>query len=412
MQRVEAVVIGGGQAGLAMSHCLVERGIDHVVLERGRVGERWRSERWDSLRLLTPRWMSRLPGWEYEGPDPDGFMTKDELAAWLEAYAASFGAPVWTGVSVTHVGSARECFLVRTWAGSWCAYNVVIPTGYCQEPAVPSCAAELPDDIMQMVPSRYRRPHQLPLAGVLVVGASATGIQLAAELRDSGRPVTLAVGRHTRLPRTWRGRDILEWLDRMGVLAERADRVADLEASRAQPSLQLVGTPDRRTLDLDRLQASGVRLVGRVEGVTGPVVHLGDNLLEDATAADLKLLRLLQRIDDHIAEEGLDCPAGELPGLTRVPETPASLDLRAKGIGSVLWATGFRRSYPWLDVPVLDESGEIRHEGGITPCPGLYVMGLGFLRRRSSTFIDGQRFDAAELADHLAGRRSVPAVCG
>ena len=322
MQRVEAVVIGGGQAGLAMSRCLVDRDIDHVVLERGRVGERWRSERWDSLRLLTPRWMSRLPGWAYQGTDPDGFMTKDELVAWLQEYAASFGAPVWTGVTVTSVQRVHEGFVVRTDAGSWCADNVVIATGDCQEPAVPSFAPELPDDILQIVPSRYRRPDQLPEGGVLVVGASATGIQLAAELHGSGRPVTLCVGRHTRLPRTWRGRDILEWLERMGVLAERADEVADLAASRAQPSLQLVGTSERVSLDLDRLQTMGVGLVGRAEGVSGPVVHLGDNLLEDATAADLKLLRLLKRIDEHIAELGFECPPGHFPGLTDVPETP------------------------------------------------------------------------------------------
>src|SRR5512143_1279317 len=255
MRRTEAVVIGGGQAGLAMSHCLAGSGVDHVVLERGRVAERWRSERWESLRLLTPNWQTRLPGFRYQGPDPDGYMRVAEVVGFLERYARSFAAPVEEGTSVLSVAPAGGGYRVVTDRGTWEAPCVVIATGHCDTPLVPAFAPSLAGDVVQLVPSRYRHPGQLPAGGVLVVGASASGVQLADEIHASGRPVTLAVGRHTRLPRVYRGRDILWWLDAMGVFDESADDVYDLKVSRDQPSLQLVGRPDRATLDLPVLQA-------------------------------------------------------------------------------------------------------------------------------------------------------------
>jgi putative flavoprotein involved in K+ transport len=403
MRRTETVIIGGGQAGLALSRSLNDRDVPHVVLERGRIGERWRSERWDSLRLLTPRWLSRLPGQRYEGPDPDGFMTKDELVAYLEAYAASFDAPVHCGVTVEAVRQVGGGFEVRTDQGRWLARNVVVATGDCQRAFVPPFAQGLPDSIVQMVPTRYRNPEQLPAGGVLVVGASATGLQLAAEIQRSGRTVTLSVGRHTRMPRTYRGRDLIAWLDEMGILDERAEDVRDLAASRAQPSLQLVGTPQRETLDLAVARSMGIRLTGRARAVDGSAVHFDDNLVEDVAAADLKLAGLLVRIDEHIEATGVGRWVGstDRPDRVDVDDGPRSLDLEAEGIHSVLWATGFRRSYPWLHVPVVTADGEIIHDGGVTPVPGLYVMGLRFLRRRSSSFIDGQARDAEEIAEHL-----------
>jgi putative flavoprotein involved in K+ transport len=406
MNRIDTVIIGGGQAGLALSRSLTVRGVEHVVLERGRVGERWRSERWDSLRLLTPRWQSRLPGWGYDGPDPDGYMSKDEVVDYLEAYAASFDAPVRSGVTVRSVTIDGDGFQVDTDLESWRARNVVVATGDCQEAIVPGFADRLPTHIHQAVPTRYRNPDQLPEGGVLVVGASSTGLQLAVEIRESRRPVTLSVGRHARLPRTYRGRDILSWLDGMGVFDERFDEVADLTSSRQQPSLQLVGTPERRTLDLGVAQALGIRLVGRTRSADGPLVTFEDNLVEDVAAADLKLARLLMRIDEHVAAAGLEDRVPPPPpfSLVEVADGPATLDLEAEGIRTVLWATGFRRSYDWLHVPVLDGRGEIVHDGGVTRWPGLYVMGLRFLRRRGSTFIDGQKTDAEDIADHLRSR--------
>jgi putative flavoprotein involved in K+ transport len=405
MRRTEAVVIGGGQAGLAMSRCLAQTGVDHVVLERGRVAERWRSERWDSLRLLTPNWQTRLPGFRYEGPEPDGYMRMPEVVDFLEGYARSFDAPVEEGTTVLAVEAEDDGYRVTTDRGTWSASSIVIATGYCDTPLVPPFAGRLSGDIAQVVPTRYRHPGQIPEGGVLVVGASASGVQLADEIHASGRPVTLAVGRHTRLPRVYRGRDILWWLDATGIFDESTRDVADLAASRRQPSLQLVGRPDRATLDLRALQDRGVRLVGRSVGVDGDRVLFADDLVAHTAAADARLARLLQRIDIFAARTGLDAEVGPpepfQPFLWPGP-APAGIDLRAEGIRTVVWATGFRRSYPWLKVPVLDARGEIRHEGGVTPRPGLYVIGLYFLRHRKSSFIDGVGRDAMDLTAHLA----------
>ena len=405
MKRTDVVVVGGGQAGLAASSCLQARGMDHVVLERGRIAERWRSERWDSLRLLTPRWQSRLPGFSYRGPDPDGFMSRREVIGYLEAYARSFAAPVEEGVAVLAVERDGDGYRVTADRGEWRAESVIVATGHCDRPHVPALAAELPSDVVQLVPTRYRNPDALPAGGVLVVGASATGIQLADEIHRSGRPVTLAVGRHVRLPRSYRGRDVMAWLDATGFLDEGAEAVADLEAARRQPSLQLVGRLDRRTLDLGVLLDAGVRLVGRVTAVEGARVLFAEDLAETAAAAERRLARLLGRIDAYVARSGQTAvPPAEPLRPIAPPPAPATIDLRAEGIRTVMWATGYRRSYPWLRVPVLDGRGEIRHVGGITPAPGLYVLGLQFLRRRNSSFLDGVGEDAAALVDHLVRR--------
>ena len=403
MRRTEAVIVGGGQAGLAMSRCLTDRGIEHVVLERGRVAERWRSERWDSLRLLTPRWQSRLPGWSYRGPDPHGFMTRPEVVEYLHAYACSFAAPVETGVTVRAVEQAGGGFRIATSRGAWSAAAVVVATGHCGAASVPPAAARLPPDIAQVVPTRYRNPAQLRRGGVLVVGASATGVQLAAELQRCGRQVTLAVGRHLRMPRRYRGHDIQWWLDSAGILDERLEATPDPEAARRQPSPQLVGTDDHRTLDLGVLRGLGVRLAGRVLGVEGHRVLLADDLAATIAAADVRLARLLRRIDAHAERcrpSGIR-DAEPIPPI-HVPASPKTIDLRAENIRTVVWATGYRREYRWLRVPVLDRRGEIVHDGGITPVPGLYVLGLQFLRRRKSSFLDGVGDDARALAAHLA----------
>ena len=404
MRRTEAVVIGGGQAGLAMSRCLRDAGVDHVVLERGRVAERWRRGSWDSLRLLTPNWQSRLPGFRYEGPEPHGYMSAPEVVGYLDRYARSFSAPVEEGATVLAVEQAGAGYRVTTDGGAWAAPSVVIATGHCDTPLVPGMAGRLAEDVVQVVPSHYRNPRQLPPGGVLVVGASATGVQLADEIHASGRPVTLAVGRHTRLPRVYRGRDILWWLDAMGTFDEAAEEVFDLAISRSQPSLQLVGRPDRATLDLPVLQERGVRLVGRVVEAEGSRVCCADDLVAHTVAADARLARLVQRIDVFAARTGLDAELGPpepfRPFLWPAP-APAEIDLRAEGIRTVVWATGFRRLYPWLKVDVLDARGEIRHEGGVTPSPGLYVIGLYLLRRRKSSFIDGVGRDAMDLTAHL-----------
>jgi putative flavoprotein involved in K+ transport len=414
MRRTDVIVIGGGQAGLAMSRRLADRGIDHAVLERGRVAERWRSERWDSLHLLTPRWQSRLPGWSYRGADPDGFMGRCEVVRYLEDYAASFAAPVFTGVTVNAVERDPGGFRVDTTAGSWHAASVVIATGHCDRASVPAAAAALAPDVAQVVPTGYRNPGQLDDGPVLVVGASATGVQLASEIHRSGRPVTLAVGAHTRLPRRYRGLDIMAWLDAMGALAETVDQVWDVAASRAEPSLQLVGDDGHHSLDLDVLQQQGVRVVGRMVGASERQVALADDLAGSIGHAETKMHHLLDRVDRFIEARGLQevFPDGGRPRRVPVPQSPRALDLGVEGIRTVVWATGYRREYPWLRLPVLDARGELAHDGGVTPEPGLYVLGLYFMRRRNSSLLDGVGADAAELTDHICHRlsRRLPAA--
>jgi len=405
MRPIDTVIIGGGQAGLAMSRCLLDRDRDHVVLERGRVAERWRSERWESLRLLTPNWMARLPGYAYRGPDPDGYMSRAEVIAYLERYARSFAAPVERETRVRSVTSSDDRYRVETDRGTWLARNVVVATGACDTPFVPGFAAALDPDIVQVTTRDYCGPDGLPAGGVLIVGASATGVQLADEIRQSGREVTLAVGRHNRLPREYRGRDVLWWLDRTGILDRPINELQDPDAGRSEPSLQLVGRRPGRSVDFDCLRDRGVRLVGRLQGVEGRHMHLGRNLRDDVAAADARLERVLQRIDEYARRSGLDQPPPRsVAPITLDDDGPASIDLRAAGIATVLWATGFKRLYPWLQVPVLDQKGEIRHRRGRTPFPGLYVLGLQFLTRRRSSFIDGVGRDAEEITCAIMGR--------
>jgi len=404
MTYTDTVIIGGGQAGLAMSRCLTERGVKHVVLERGKVGERWRSERWDSLRLLTPNWHSRLPHFHYKGDDPEGYMTTKEYIGHLEQYARSFDAPVQSGTTVQAVEKlAGDSYRVTTDRGIWMARNVVIATGHCDVPWVPPLAAGLADDVHQLVPSSYRNPDQLPAGNVLVAGASATGVQLAEELAQAGRRVTLAVGRHTRLPRRYRGRDILWWIDSMGGFRAPADPAEEANF----PAPQLVGDTDNRSIDVGLLQEKGIRLAGKVTEADGYRVRFDDGLAERVKAADDGMAATLAKVDEFATAMELDDQVGprEVVPAVRLRPAPTELDLRAENITTVLWATGYRRSYPWLKVPVLDERGEIRHRGGITDEPGLYVLGLRFQRRKNSNFIDGVGNDAYELALHLFERR-------
>lgn len=400
----DTVIIGAGPAGLAMSKHLADRGLDHVLIERGAVAERWRSERWDSLRLLTPNWQTRLPGWQYQGDDPDGYMTMPEVIGYLTDYAAAIEAPVHTHTTVTSLEEAPGGYLITTDRGAWEAPTVVLATGACGRPVVPDFATALPDDLHQVAPSGYRNPDQLPTGGVLVVGASASGLQLAEEIHASGRPVTLAVGNHARLPRTYRGMDIQWWLDSIGTLDLRYDEVSDIGAMRAAPSLQLIGTPERRSLDLGVLLDQGVRVAGRLVDAGPDHVAFARDLTATVAEADRRLARLLNRIDSWVMGSSLSAEIlpPDRPEPLDVPPGPEHLSLSASGISTIMWATGYRPHMPWLQVPVFDENGRLAHDGGVTPAPGLYALGLPFLRRRKSTFIDGFGVDAADIAAHLS----------
>jgi len=403
---IDTLVIGGGQAGLAMSRCLSDRSVDHVIVERGRVAERWRTERWDSLRLLTPNWQTRLPGFRYSGPEPDSYMSMAQLIDFFEQYAASFDAPIQSDTAVLAVERAGSQFRVQTSRGTWLARHVVVATGYSDLPLIPPLARRLSPRVVQIVPTQYRNPAQLPPGGVLVVGASATGVQLADEIHASGRRVTLAVGRHQRLPRTYRGRDILWWLDTMGVFDATEEDVFNVQTSRSQTSLQLVGRSDIPSLDIVFLKRHGVRVLGRLVDAQYEQATFDDDLVATAAASDVKLAQLLLRIDAFISSTGLSAAGPAEPFAPTWPSalnTPrATIDLRNDGINTVVWATGFKRRYPWLKIPVLDERGDIRHHAGITPEPGLFVLGMHFQRRRKSAFIDGVGDDAAFLADRIA----------
>lgn len=405
-EAIDTVVVGAGQSGLAVSRLLTAARREHVVLERGDVGQRWAAERWDSLRLLTPNWLSRLPAWHYRGEDPDGFMSAADFARHLRGYADDFSAPVLTGTTVHDVRAHPSGYAVRTSRGDWVARHVVVASG-------PHARANVPpglerSDLPLVATTDYRNPRRLPAGGVLVVGASATGVQIAAELRLAGRHVTLAAGRHTRMPRRYRGMDAFWWLDRTGRLARPLDSTADPDLARREPSLQLAGhgPGGGRRLDLQALHSLGVQLTGRLVDVRGRHAWFADDLGSTTAAADAAMHRFLDAVDDHIERTGLTrevLPARRPAAFTPSP-SPTRLDLVAAGITSIVVAAGMRPDYSWLSVPVLDSDGYVTQVRGATPAPGLYVVGQPFQHRRDSTFIDGAGHNAHDVVGHLTGQ--------
>jgi putative flavoprotein involved in K+ transport len=375
------------------------------VLERGEVANSWRRERWDSLRLLTPNWQTRLPGYRYEGADPDGFMTMADLIEFVSRFAVVSGAPVRTHTTVTSVTQSGAGYHVATSNGEiWCR-TLVLASGACNVPAVPALRQALPPSIESLTPFEYRNPDQLPDGGVLIVGASATGVQLADEIHRSGRRVTLSVGEHVRLPRMYRGRDVLWWMHASGVWNQRYDEIDDLTRARRLPSPQLVGTPERVTLDLNTLGAAGVEIVGRLSAVRDGRALFSGGLRNQFALADLKMERLLDTFDEWARTHTRDADAAPAERFekTRVPvSSRLGLNLTNGEIGSIIWATGFRQDYSWLNVPVTDHKGQLRHDGGVVDAPGLYAIGLPVLRRRKSTFIHGAEDDARDVVEHLS----------
>lgn len=405
MKFATTIIIGAGQSGLAMSRQLTAHSIDHLVLERGEVANSWRTERWDSLRLLTPNWQSRLPGYAYDGDDPDGFMAMPEVVQFLQRYADVARAPVVTGTRVTRVRQADGGYEVATSQGPWRCRVLVIASGAYNIATIPALSTDLPGEVTSLTPAQYRNPGLLPDGGVMIVGASASGVQLAREIHASGRRVVLSVGEHVRVPRTYRGRDILWWMDSIGAMDLRYDELEDIQRARRLPSFQLVGTPERVTVDLNSLRKSGVELVSRLVGLRDGKAQFSGSLANHCALADLKMNRLLASIDDWVSANNVAewFPAPHRYEPTDIgAETRLSIDLRDSRIATVIWATGYRPDYCWLDVPVLDRKGRIRHDGGVVAAPGMYVLGLPFMRRRKSSFIDGAGDDAADLAAHLS----------
>jgi putative flavoprotein involved in K+ transport len=376
------------------------------VLERGEVANSWRRERWDSLRLLTPNWQSRLPGYRYEGGDPGGFMSMAEVIAFITQFAEVAAAPVRPHTAVTSVAAAEDGFQLETSRGPFRCRTLVLASGACNLASVPALRQALPPSIVSVTPLEYRHPDQLPVGGVLIVGASATGVQLADEIQRSGRPVTLSVGEHVRLPRNYRGRDVLWWMEASGVWNQRYDEIDDLTRARKLPSPQLVGTAEHRTLDLNTLSAAGVQLIGRLSAIRDGRALFSGGLRNQFALADLKMDRLLDTFDEWARTQRLDrdIPPSERFEGTRIPASSRlELDLRRGEIAAVVWATGFHPDYRWLHLPVIDHKGQLRHDGGVVDAPGLYAIGLPVLRRRKSTFIHGAEDDARDVVDHLAG---------
>ncbi len=407
------VVVGAGPSGLAMSHHLTGAGIDHVLLERGEVANSWRTERWDSLRLLTPNWMTDLPGARYEGGDPDGYMSAAETVEALESYRSSFDPPLQTGIEVEAACRTGDGFELRTKGETWRCDVIVAATGASSESRVPTLASSLPRSVQQLTSLSYKLPAQIDDRGrVLVVGASASGVQIADELQRAGRDVTIAVGDHIRLPRSYRGCDIYWWLDRIGQLDERWDEVEDLQRARRHASVQVVGSDDGRDVDLTSLQTLGVQIVGRLMAIRGTTALCSGGLGSLVANADLKEARLLHRIDEWVDEHDMAALVGPAvkPGPTVLTQVPTELKLAR--FGTVIWATGFRPTYGWLDPRALDHRGRVQHDGGVATMQGLYLLGLPFLRRRRSNLLAGMGLDASELGQHVVGYlRDVGRVC-
>lgn len=413
VHRARTVIVGAGQAGLALSRWLTLAGHDHVLLERGRLAERWRSERWDSLALLTPDWANQLPG-APSPQDPDAFRTGADFVADLERYAASFGAPIREHTTVLRVelDDVGE-YRIRTDRGDWQARNVVLASGDCSVPTAPWFAGSAPPAVEQLHAVRYRSPDALADGGVLVVGSGPSGHQIAQELAAAGRRVVLATGGHARIPRRYRGRDIWAWLHDLGHLSRTLDEMPRDPRKRAHATLPLDGRDGGRSLDLGTLARAGVTIAGRLEGFAGDHALFGDGLQAAVAAADERLRRLLDRIDAHIAAraDADAIPPAEPVAPLRLPAGPVSLDLASEAIRTIVWATGFRRHYPWLHVPFRDADGDIAHRRGVTDVPGLYVLGQRWQHRMISHQIGGVGEDARYLATKIVGEcKSAPSA--
>ncbi|AMP98717.1 Monooxygenase [Pedobacter cryoconitis] len=391
---VDVLIIGAGQAGLAMSYCLKQRNIHHILLERGEIAQRWRSESWESLRLLTPNDQTNLPSWPYQGDQPEGFMRVSEYISFLEDYARSFDAPILSGTAVESVSKSGDQFYIQSAAHCWAAKAVVIATGHCCTPIIPEYSKRLNRDIHQFTAGQYLNPGQLPAGGILVVGAGASGVQIAEELRLSGREVTLSVGKHRRLPRRYKGKDILCWVKELGIF----DKLIDSSCVPDIPAPQLIGSEDAHTIGLDTLQNLGVKLTGRIAGIADSLVSFENNLASVANQADRDMYVMLEKIDSYVND---DQPGFQKISPVSVPDASLHLDLKSAGINNIIWATGYRRNYSWLNLNVFDPQGDIKHLGGITEEPGLVLIGMRRQIRYNSNFIEGVGKDAELLADHL-----------
>ncbi|GIM90846.1 MSMEG_0569 family flavin-dependent oxidoreductase [Paractinoplanes toevensis] len=400
-------VIGGGQAGLSMSWHLRQRGVDHVVIERERVGHEWRTRRWDSFCLVTPNWQCNLPGYSYTGDDPDGFMLGAEVVGFLEKYAASFDPPLIEGVEVTRLRRTPQgVFDLETSAGRISADQVVVATGPYHVPAVPRIAERLPSALTQLHSAQYRNAAQLPDGGVLVVGTGQSGCQIAEDLHLAGRQVHLAVGSAPRAARRYRGRDTLAWLDEMGHYARGIDEFGDADEVRLRANHYMTGRDGGRDIDLRAFARDGMKLYGHLRGVTGVRLEFAADLAASLDNADAVAEGIKDAIDRYIDSAGIAAPAeARYVPVWRPDDSEGALDLAAAGVSAVVWATGFHRDHRWIEVPIFDGRGYPTHERGVTGCPGLYLLGLPWQWTWGSGRFAGVAQDAAYLCSRLLAAR-------
>jgi putative flavoprotein involved in K+ transport len=415
------VVVGGGQAGLSMSYCLTQRGIEHIVLERDRVGHEWRDRRWDSFCLVTPNWQCQLPDFPYSGDDPDGFMVREQIVRYIEEYTKYFDPPVVEGVTATRLRRDRQGrYLVGTSRGELITDQVVLATGPYQVPLIPRLAERLPDGLTQLHSSQYRSPDQLPPGAVLVVGTGQSGCQIAEDLHLAGRQVHLAVGSAPRVARFYRGRDVVAWLDAVGYYRKAVEDFADVDAVRFRVNHYVTGRDGGRDIDLRAFARDGMRLYGRLAGVTagvtGAVLRFTPDLKKNLDHADAVSESIKDSIDSYIDALGIDnlgIDAAPEPRYTPVwaPEhEPTQLDLVGTGITSVIWSTGFGRDDRWIEVPVFDGRGYPTHDRGVTSSPGLYFLGLPWQHTWGSGRLSGVAEDATYLTDYITTRANLGAA--
>lgn len=407
MNQVDTLIIGGGQAGLAISYYLSQAGREHLVLEKKRIASAWRDERWDSFTLVTPNWALDLPEMEYSGHDPDGFLTREQVVDYIEGFASRFDPPVREGVEATAVeaGDGTEGFVVSTRQGSCLADNVVVATGTYQRPRIPSFNQRITEDVLQIHSSEYRNPGRLPAGAVLVVGSGQSGCQIAEELHESGRDVYLATGSAGRAPRRYRGQDTTRWMEKIGYFERTVDQL-DSPAERFRPSLHVSGKDGGRTLNLHRFYRDGMTLLGHIRDGRGGRVEVAPDLDKNLAAADKIARDFKLRVDKYILEHGLEAPEDDLPELREGYEAPVitELDLMREGIATIIWATGYGFDFSWVNFPIFDEFGYPIQERGVTPQPGLYFVGLHWLHTIKSGLLAGVGADAAHVAGHIESR--------
>lgn len=402
-ENTDTIIIGAGQAGLAVSYYLQQQDHEHLVLEKNRVGEAWRSGKWDSFTLVTPNWMLQLPGHAYQGDEPDGFLQRDEVIRYLDDYIFRVNPPLRLGVKVSAVKEAGKKYSLETSKGAYEASNVVVATGTFQMPNIPAFHAELSHDLHQLHSSAYRNPDELPPGAVLVVGSAQSGCQIADELNGHGRKVYLCTGEADRLPRRYRGKDSFWWAEQLGIFDQTPEDLPS-PVARFKPNPQVSGKDGGKTLNLHQLAIDGVTLLGHVQDADGTKISLADDLKAHLAQADEFAAEFKKGVDQYIEKKGMELPEEEPAALQAGYEqqTKTRLDLKQKGIQSIIWATGYDFDYSWIKFPIFDDAGYPVQEQGVTSQPGLYFVGLHFLHNRKSGLLLGVGDDAAHIAEHIA----------